>query len=360
MSHKKEIYYTIFKKELLRWNRFKNKREMPWKFEKNPYRIWLSEIILQQTRVEQGKSYYLNFIKKYPTIFDLAKAEDQSVMKLWEGLGYYSRCRNLLATARAIVKEKDGIFPNTYEELVKLKGIGPYTAAAIASFAYQLPYAVVDGNVIRVLSRFFGINKPSNTNEGKKLFEQLAQNILSKNQPDKFNQAIMDFGATICKPALPLCVECVMKDHCYAFQKNLVDTLPVKTPKLKKKKRQFIFLIYRHKKNIYIHKRTEKDIWKDLYQFHLLETTTDLFNQKQNLTGFIKKQAILKPVKISHSKTYRQQLTHQSIEAIFSFIEIQKPIKIDGFLKISSSTINEYGFPKIIREFIADYSGEFC
>ena len=167
--------YIIFTKQLIKWNRFKNKREMPWKFEKNPYKIWLSEIILQQTRVEQGMSYYLNFIRAYPTVHDLANAEDEAVMKLWEGLGYYSRCRNLLATARFIAKEKKGIFPDTYEALVKLKGIGPYTAAAIASFAYQLPYAVVDGNVIRVLSRFFGIHKHANTNEGKKIFQQLAQ-----------------------------------------------------------------------------------------------------------------------------------------------------------------------------------------
>mgnify|MGYP003339694825 CR=1 FL=1 len=217
--------YIIFTKQLIKWNRFKNKREMPWKFEKNPYKIWLSEIILQQTRVEQGMSYYLNFIRAYPTVHDLANAEDEAVMKLWEGLGYYSRCRNLLATARFISHNKKGNFPNSYEELVKLKGVGPYTAAAIASFAFQLPYAVVDGNVIRVLSRFFGIDKQANTNEGKKIFQQLAQEVLDKKNPGIYNQAIMDFGATVCKPAQPLCDECVMQNYCSAYQKDMVDEI---------------------------------------------------------------------------------------------------------------------------------------
>lgn len=360
MSQKKQNYYTIFSNQLLKWNRFKNKREMPWKFEKNPYKIWLSEIILQQTRVEQGTSYYLNFIQTYPTIYDLANAEDEAVMKLWEGLGYYSRCRNLLTTARNIANEKKGIFPANYVELVKLKGIGPYTAAAIASFAFQLPYAVVDGNVIRVLSRFFGIDKPANSTEGKKIFQQLAQEVLDKKQPGLFNQAIMDFGAIVCKPAQPLCNECIMKSHCSAYVQNKVDKLPVKITKAPKKTRHFIFLVYRNKKNRYIQKRNEKDIWKDLFQFPLIETTDSLYQEEQKMKTLIQKFAIQKPLKLSFSRTYKQQLTHQTIEAVFAIVDIQKPIRDDAWIEIPANDIHAYGFPKIIREFIGEYSGEFC
>src|SRR5882757_84990 len=198
-----------FSDHLLKWHKGKNDRKMPWKGEKNPYKVWLSEVILQQTRVQQGWAYYENFLKAFPTIHDLAIAPEQKVFKLWEGLGYYSRCRNLIATAKKIDAEYNGQFPNTYGEILALKGIGPYTAAAIASFAFRLPHAVVDGNVTRVLSRYFGISTPIDTTAGKKLFTELADALLDKEQADIYNQAIMDLGATICLPRNPLCTACM-------------------------------------------------------------------------------------------------------------------------------------------------------
>jgi A/G-specific adenine glycosylase len=193
-----------FTKKLMKWNQSSNNRAMPWKGEKDPYKIWLSEIILQQTRVEQGLGYYERFVKKFPTIKHLAKAPEQEVFKLWEGLGYYTRCKNLIATATFISKEKKGKFPDDYESILSLKGVGPYTAAAIASFAYNLPHAVIDGNVFRVLSRYFGISTPVDTAAGKKMYALLAKELLDKDEPGLYNQAIMDFGAVVCKPLQPL------------------------------------------------------------------------------------------------------------------------------------------------------------
>ena len=190
---------------------------MPWKHEKDPYKIWLSEIILQQTRVEQGREYYNRFVHAYPTVEQLAVAKDDDVYKLWEGLGYYSRCKNLLHTAREIVNKYAGVFPKTYEEIIQLKGIGPYTAAAIASFAFQLPYAVLDGNVMRILSRYFGISTAIDSTEGKKELATLANSLLDTDAPGIYNQAIMDFGATICKPKQPVCTNCLLAENCTAF-----------------------------------------------------------------------------------------------------------------------------------------------
>src|SRR5262245_7782259 len=253
-----------FTKKLLTWNKSSNKRQMPWKGEKDPYKIWLSEIILQQTRVEQGLEYYKKFIAKFPTVHDLAKAPEQQVFKLWEGLGYYTRCKNLVATAKVISKEKGGKFPNTYEDIKSLKGIGPYTAAAIASFAFNLPYAVVDGNVFRVLARVFGISKATDSTKGKSFFNELATELLDTKQPGLYNQAIMDFGATVCKPALPLCTKCVMKNNCYAFLNDRVNELPVKEKKINIKKRWFYYLVMEYKNEIVVRQRTGKDIWQQL------------------------------------------------------------------------------------------------
>src|SRR5450432_3260301 len=194
-----------FTKKLLKWNLGSNTRTMPWKGEKDPYKIWLSEIILQQTRVEQGLGYYQKFIKAFPTVQQLAKAPQEKVFKLWEGLGYYTRCKNLIASALFISKDRKGKFPTDYESILGLKGVGPYTAAAIASFAYNLPHAVIDGNVFRVLSRYFGISTPIDSPDGKKLYALLANELLDKQEPGLYNQAIMDLGAVICKPQQPLC-----------------------------------------------------------------------------------------------------------------------------------------------------------
>ena len=234
-----------FTQLLLNWNRDENHRPMPWKGEKDPYKIWLSEVILQQTRVEQGWTYYEKFLKNFPTIFQLAAAKDEKVFKLWEGLGYYNRCKNLLFTARHIVKEFKGKFPDSYEGLLLLKGVGPYTASAIASFAYNLPHAVVDGNVFRVFSRFYGIATPIDTKEGIETFNKIAAENLSKTQAGIYNQALMDFGATVCKPMAAQCPSCVMQKKCIAFTENQVNLLPVKLKSIQKKNRFFDFFIFK-------------------------------------------------------------------------------------------------------------------
>jgi A/G-specific adenine glycosylase len=217
-----------FSKKLLHWNKTKNFRTMPWKGEKDPYKIWLSEIILQQTRVEQGWTYYENFIKAFPTVHHLAKAPRKRIFKLWEGLGYYNRCKNLIETAKRISKNYKGKFPRDYQEIKSLKGIGPYTAAAIASFAFNLPFAAVDANVERALSRYFGMSTPTDTADGKRMFAELAGALLDKKNPGIFNQAMMDFGAVICKPKNPLCTICPQQKDCEAYKHQLVDVLPVK------------------------------------------------------------------------------------------------------------------------------------
>jgi A/G-specific adenine glycosylase len=232
-----------FTRKLLEWNNFLNNRVMPWKGETNPYRIWLSEIILQQTRVEQGLEYYNNFIKSFPDVHSLAKAPEGEVYKKWEGLGYYTRCKNLIATARNISENYNGIFPSGYDELIKLRGIGPYTAAAISSFAFNEKRAVVDGNVQRVLARYFGITTPVDIPEGKKLFGNLAQSLIDEDSPAKYNQAIMDFGATICKPRNPLCNECIQASDCTAYRNGFVNDVPVKQKVLVKKTRWMYYFI---------------------------------------------------------------------------------------------------------------------
>lgn len=233
----------IFTHSLLSWNKNSNKRQMPWKGIQDPYKIWLSEIMLQQTRVEQGTAFYNRFIEKFPTVDKLALADDDVVFKMWEGLGYYSRCKNLMATAKIIAFDYKGIFPDNYNAILKLKGIGPYTAAAIVSFAFKLPYAVVDGNVTRVISRFFAVEKAIDTNDGKKYFAELAQSLLYTEDPATYNQAIMDFGATVCKPRQPLCDICLLQNKCGAYAKDLTKVLPLKEKKLLKRNRYFYYII---------------------------------------------------------------------------------------------------------------------
>ncbi|ULQ51249.1 A/G-specific adenine glycosylase [Flavihumibacter fluvii] len=343
-----------FTNMLLEWNKTGNNRQMPWKGEKDPYRIWLSEIILQQTRVEQGLAYYHRFIDSFPTITDLALASDETVFKLWEGLGYYSRCRNLLVTARHVSFERGGVFPDTYEEIIKLKGIGAYTAAAIASFAFGHPFAVLDGNVFRVLSRYFGINTPIDTTEGKKIYSLLANGLLDFTAPGIYNQAIMDFGAVVCKPRLALCGSCMLSDDCQALKMNCVDQLPVKSKQLRRKTRYFYYFILSYKNQFYIRQRTGADIWKDLNEWVLLEKeheldplTTD-FNQllaqlfsgvKGDITG------------ISSAET--QQLTHQTIRGRFIHVSLKKPLLSNTGLKlVPRNALKDLAFPKFINAYI--------
>lgn len=270
----------IFSKILTHWYS-NNKRDFPWRQTKDPFRIWLSEIILQQTQVKQGLPYYEAFVSTYSTVFELANANESDVLKLWQGLGYYSRARNLHATAKYIANECDGIFPNNYKDLLKLKGIGDYTASAISSICFNEVSAVVDGNVYRVLSRYFGIETPINSAKGIKEFKQLAQELIDKNKPAEFNQAIMEFGAIQCKPSNPDCSVCPFNSSCVALQKNMIGLLPIKLKANKVKKRYFNFLVFvsTNRKTI-LEKREGKGIWQNLYQFPLIESDKSLDYKK--------------------------------------------------------------------------------
>jgi len=343
----------LFRELLLTWHHEKNKRVMPWKGEKDPYKVWLSEIILQQTRVEQGLPYYEKFIGEYPTITHLANAREEEVFKLWEGLGYYTRCRNLIATARIVTENYAGRFPSDYDSILKLKGIGAYTASAVASFCFNLPHAVVDGNVLRVLSRFFGIHLPVDSTEGKKFFAQLAQECLDKEQPGEYNQSIMDFGATVCKP-VPLCKQCPLNKKCVAFNLGTVDDLPVKQKNIVKRERWFSYFIFSFNDETYVQLRTEKDIWQDLYEFYLNETITDPEWNTGKIKQWLEADLKITGVKnITILSATKQALTHQVIRGYFICIHIdQKPLfnpQRGSWLK--RAEIKTKAFPKFIHQF---------
>jgi A/G-specific adenine glycosylase len=351
------IKKSLFPAILMKWYD-PNNRPMPWKSEKNPYLVWLSEIILQQTRVEQGLPYYNRFKNKYPTIAALANAPEDEIMKLWEGLGYYSRARNLHHTAKFITKNLNGVFPATYKGLLKLKGVGPYTAAAITSFAFGLPHAVVDGNVFRVLSRVFGIEDAIDTSSGRKKFDALAFELLDKKEAAIYNQAIIDFGATQCIPKLPDCNNCPFKKHCCAFRNDRIDILPVKLKKLKKKTRYFNYLVLNYNNQVFIRKRIKKDIWQNLYEFPVIETDTlitleELFQDSFFLSFSSKK------VKLLHfSKPIIQNLTHQKIISRFFELEVENIVfnKYHLYKNVTRKELNKFAFSKNIDWYLKDKS----
>jgi A/G-specific adenine glycosylase len=349
-------YKKLFATTLLLWNVSENKRQMPWKGEKDPYKIWVSEIILQQTRVQQGIDYYNRFIQNFPDIKSLAIAPEKKVYKLWEGLGYYTRCKNLIETAKFIYKDLDGRFPEKYEKILSLKGVGSYTASAIASFAFNQPYAVLDGNVFRVLSRFFGKDLPINTTEGKRFYSELSQLLLDKNNPAAYNQAIMDFGAIVCKPSLPLCSECALRKKCFAFRNNKVGELPVNTKVNKQKERFFNYIIAEYKDKFYIKKRTGKDIWQNLYEFILIETEsligeTELL-KNENFLQFFKDREF----EIDFTtKVISQKLTHQIIRGQFFHLSISTPLKnSEEYFLETKGQIKLLAFPKLIASCFTD------
>ena len=350
MQHKK------FKKLLLEWHKNENKREMPWKNERDPYKVWLSEIILQQTRVEQGRAYYEKFIKAYPSIRQLAKAPDAEVFKLWEGLGYYTRCKNLLHTARFIATKYGGKFPERYEAIASLKGIGPYTAAAIASFCFDLPYAVLDGNVFRILSRVFGIAVPIDSTEGKKIFRMLAAEVLDEKKPGFFNQAIMDFGATVCKPALPSCAGCSLNSMCFAFKNAKTNVLPTKRKVLKKKLRWFSYFIIEVDGRILVRKRNGRDIWQNLFEFYLIETDTNPLWNNESVSDFLKNQFNIREFSIEEViEAAPQQLTHQHIKGYFirvQLIEIPPMLHSEENQWIEPLFTKRLAFPGFINQYI--------
>ena len=343
-----------FTKKLLLWNNNENNRPMPWKGEKDPYKIWLSEIILQQTRVEQGWAYYNRFVATFPDVKKLAKAPEEKVFKLWEGLGYYTRCKNLIATAKFIAYEKQGVFPDTYEEILNLKGIGPYTASAIGSFAFNLQHAVVDGNVFRVLSRFFGVDTPTDSTAGKKLFTELAEALLDKKQPGIYNQAIMDFGAVVCKPKNPLCSSCALKNKCVAFLQEKVDLLPIKAGKMIKRNRWFYYFIVEHKGKIYVRKRGPKEIWENLYEFLLFESDRLLPVEEIEETNYFKNIIGHNKFSVLHiSKMYKQQLTHQTIHGCFIQLKLQNETMLKEYKPVTYKELIKLPFPKLITGFLA-------
>jgi A/G-specific adenine glycosylase len=342
-----------FTRQLTGWHATSNTRSLPWKSEKDPYKIWLSEVILQQTRALQGLPYYLKFIDAYPAIKDLAAAKDEEAFRLWQGLGYYNRCKNMLATARIISGDLKGRFPKSYEQLLQLKGIGPYTAAAIASFAYGLPHAVVDGNVYRVLARYFGIDTPFDTTEGKKQFAILAGELLDIKNSAAYNQAIMDLGATICTPANPQCEDCPLQQKCVAYHRQLIDILPVRSKKQTISKRYFHYLLIKWEEKLWIRKRTGKDIWENLHEPYLVETGEPMTEKE------IIKTRLFKKININHSHIKydgrsSQRLTHQLIEArFFSITPDKKPdIKDLSGNWVSFSELNKTAFPKTVLSFL--------
>ena len=346
VSNQERIAYD-FARKLLLWNRYDNSREMPWKGEKNPYKIWLSEVILQQTRVEQGLKYYQKFIETFADVHALANAPEARVLKLWEGLGYYSRCRNLVQSAKYISKELDGVFPREYDDILTLKGVGSYTAAAIASFAYNLPYAVLDGNVFRVLSRIFDIEIPIDSAQGKKTFSALAQDILPKNKAGEYNQAIMDFGAVICKP-VPLCNECFFSKYCLAYLKGKQDLLPVKEKRPKIRKRWLNYFIVQCGDEMLIQQRNEKDIWQGLHQFVLIETEKKF--KKKDLENLFRKQFGVENYLIQQDWSETQQLSHQTICFHFLVLNIKTKRRVENYHWVKFPEAQKLAFPKTLQQ----------
>lgn len=335
-----------FTEGLLEWNRTVNKREMPWKGEKDPYKIWLNEIMLQQTRVEQGLKYYQKFVEAFPDVHALATAPEAKVFKLWEGLGYYSRCRNLITTAKFISQELNGVFPKTYDEVLALKGVGSYTAAAITSFAYNLPYAVLDGNVFRVLSRVFGVEVPIDSTAGKKTFTALAQDILPKTEAGEYNQAIMDFGAMVCKPS-PVCDDCFFKKRCVAYVEGKQDLLPIKEKKTVLKKRWLNYFIVQCGNEVLVQQRLGKDVWQGLHQFVLMETEKAC-KTKQLEALFQKQYGIEEYTVVADWKT-AQHLSHQSVDFHFVHVKVERKYKVENFEWMKRSQLRELAFPRALQ-----------
>jgi A/G-specific adenine glycosylase len=347
-----------FSSQIINWYK-ENKRDLPWRETGDPYKIWLSEIILQQTRVEQGLSYYLDFVNSFPTIQSLAKATEDRIMKKWQGLGYYSRARNMYYTAKVIVNEYNGVFPDDFSLLKKLKGIGDYTAAAIASFAFNKPNAVVDGNVVRVISRIFGIKQSVDIPGTKNKIYKIVSKLITNKEPGLFNQAIMEFGELQCVPRNPKCEDCCMNHFCFAFAKNMVDKLPLKKKKNSIKNRYLNYIIVNFIKNyrnyIYVRKRTEADIWKNLYDFPSIETKANL-NQEEILsssewnTFFRNTEPVVKGI----SAVFKHQLTHQTLYVRFYEVMIKSPLQNTplNVRMILKNEIKKLAIPRVIDKYI--------
>lgn len=347
---KHRLLMNSFSKTILYWYH-SHGRDLPWRHTSDPYCIWLSEIILQQTRVEQGREYYLRFIERFPNVASLAAASEDEVLHLWQGLGYYSRARNMHEAAI----DMKGTFPSSYQQVLALKGIGPYTAAAICSIAFNMPYAVVDGNVYRVLARYFGIDAPIDSTAGKKMFAQLADSLLDTKVPGQYNEALMDFGALQCSPAAPTCNTCPLVDSCIAFEHDKVMSLPVKTHRPKLSHRYFNYLYIRSENTIWLHKRNNNDIWRNLYELPLIESDTplDTVQLLQN-KSFVQLFAnISEKVNIKHITSVKHQLTHRIIHTDFYLLSAEGKLSLPNTcISIPADEWQNYAMPQLIYHFL--------
>ena len=342
---------SIIQDTLINWYA-ENRRDLPWRHNPTPYQVWLSEVILQQTRVNQGMDYYLRFIEKWPTVTDLANASEEEVLKMWQGLGYYSRARNLHKCARQILEQYGGQFPADFEQLKKLQGIGDYTAAAIASIAFNLPRAVVDGNVYRVLSRLYDIDTPININEGQKLYAQLSDELLNREQPSLHNQALMEFGALHCTPKNPNCLLCPLQTQCMAFAHQTVMQRPVKLQKVKVTTRYFNYLVIRIKGSIYLHKRSGNDIWRNLYDFPCIESEQPMSVEEVIASEQFQQLIENKPFTIVKvSPVFTHKLTHRTILAQFIEIKLEKKllrIETKDLFLTPETDLGNFPIPRLI------------
>jgi len=351
-----------FSEKIISWYII-NKRDLPWRKTADPYKIWLSEIILQQTRIEQGLKYYLKFIDNYPDINSLAKANEEQILKLWQGLGYYSRARNMHKTARVIVDKYHGNFPDNYSDIINLKGIGDYTVAAIVSFAYNQVYPVIDGNIMRFLSRFHEIKTAVNSAKGKKQLFALASELIDQEQPGEFNQAMMEFGALQCKPHNPDCKKCIFQSECKAYKQGNVSDIPVKIANIKVRKRYFHYFVLIYNGQIYLNKRIKNDIWQNLYDFPHLEANR--FYPKSRVIEKFTSQFKISQDQIqilNTSDEYKHILTHQRILARFYVVTFQdqlifqkiKTLNSNQFICIKKETINKYPLPRLIDKYLTE------
>lgn len=331
----------------------RHKRTLPWRETSEPYLIWVSEIIMQQTRIEQGLPYYQRFITLFPDVTALAQASEDEVLHAWQGLGYYSRARNMHETAKQIVKRYNRRFPGSYSELLKLKGIGEYTAAAIASICFNEQVAAIDGNVNRVISRLFDISLPIDKTDGRKQIWEISAELIPKKNPSDYNQAMMDLGAGICTPKNPACSECPLISKCLAYKNKTVNSRPVKTTKTIQKSRYFNYLVFIYQNTTWIHKRIGNDIWKGLFEFPMIETTEkqgiiELF--KSELLHTLNIQQPVNQIKITDMETH--VLSHQLIHSRFIQIWLSTPLYSPQFIKIRFSELSNYAFPKLIDNYI--------
>jgi A/G-specific adenine glycosylase len=353
---------TFFTKTLLDWHKY-NARELPWKNTRDPYTIWISEVILQQTRVEQGTPYFYKFIQSFPDIFSLAAASEEEVLACWQGLGYYSRARNLHHTAKTITFEMQGIFPEKYEDILRLKGIGTYTAAAIVSFAFDQPVPVVDGNVIRVLCRYFGIEEPVDRDSVRKQINKLAAELIHLKRPADYNQAIMDFGATLCKPKLPECDSCPFQHNCQARMIHKVTDIPVKEKKIFRKNRylHYFFMVVDDQYFV-IQKREDSDIWANMYEFPLIECNSDIPPSAAEINAFISdisgQDLSISDWQDHKISSEKHVLTHRDLYINYYVHEVDSAIKSlkNKYILVNSKKVSNFAVPKPIEKFLKKWN----